>query len=176
MSYNGVKEQLSQARRGRSLSQAELARRSGTSRVTIARLEGGGEQDVRLATIESLCQALGLELAAAPAGGPAAFEARLSRERARAQRVERKLAHARLAARLLVARPRQAGALVSRARSVVDRWERDRLCSDHYLSRWRAMLSGPVALVARRLLNAGEWEDALFQNTPWSFALGPLAS
>jgi hypothetical protein len=58
---------------------------------------------------------------------------------------------------------------------VVDRWERDRLCSRHYISRWRRLLSGPPERVARSLLGPGDWADALFQNTPFSFALEPSA-
>ena len=58
---------------------------------------------------------------------------------------------------------------------MVDRWEREKLCSTHYVTRWRAMLEGPVGRVAQALLEPGEWEDALFQNTPWSFALEPAA-
>jgi hypothetical protein len=54
---------------------------------------------------------------------------------------------------------------------VVDRWGRDRLCSQHYISRWRALLAGPVERVARALIEPSDWTDALFQNTPWSFAL-----
>lgn len=175
MSYKRLREQLKRARREKGLSQAALADSSGTSRVTIARLEGGADQDVRAGTLESLCGALGLELAALPAGLPASFEARLAREAARAQRLERRLAHARLAARLLASRPDRARDLVRRARAGVDRWERDRLCSDHYVSRWRLLLAGPVERVAAALLDPGDWEDALFQNTPWSFALGAKA-
>jgi hypothetical protein len=33
------------------------------------------------------------------------------------------------------------------------------------------MLAGPVEQVARGLLEPGEWTDALFQNSPWAFAL-----
>jgi hypothetical protein len=33
------------------------------------------------------------------------------------------------------------------------------------------MLAGPVERVARALLAPGEWQDALFQTTPWTFAL-----
>ena len=58
---------------------------------------------------------------------------------------------------------------------MVDRWEREGLCSRHYVSRWRAMLARPVERVAQALLEPGEWRDALFQNTPWAFALEPAA-
>ena len=62
---------------------------------------------------------------------------------------------------------------MTRALRVVDRWERDRLCSHHYITRWRRMLRGTVERVAQGLLDPGDWGDALFQNTPWSFALEP---
>jgi transcriptional regulator with XRE-family HTH domain len=169
MRYNGLREQLRRARRARAMSQAALAERSGTSRVTVARLEGRAAQDVRLGTVHSVCEALGLELATLPVGALASFEARLARATVREQQLERRLAHARLAARLLASRPERAKALVRRARAIVDRWERDGLCSEHYISRWRALLSGPVGRVAAGLLDPGDWADALFQNTPWSF-------
>jgi transcriptional regulator with XRE-family HTH domain len=171
MRDSSLRAQLRAARLGRSLSQAELAERSGASRVSIARLEGGSGRDVRLETIARVCAALELRLAALPAA-PATpdAETQLARERDRSSRLERRAAHARVAARLL-ARPRAAVALVARARAVVDRWERERLCSRHYVVRWRALLAGPTGRVARGLLDPGPWQDALFQNSPWAFAL-----
>ena len=161
--------------RARALTQAALAARSGTSRVTIARIEAGSARDVRVGTIASLCEALGLELAAVPAGARPALETLLARERERSRRLDLRRRHAVLAGRLLAARGEEATALVARARAVVDRWERDRLCSRHYVSRWRAALAGPPRRAARALLEPGEWGDALFQNTPWAFALAPAA-
>lgn len=171
MRYSSLGAQVREARRAAGLSQAALAARSGTSRVTIARLEGGVARDVRAGTLQRLCDALGLELRAVPAGAQAMQERRLLREQERARRLQRRLAHAELAARLLTTRRRAANASIARARGVVDRWARERLCSHHYVSRWRAMLAGPVEQVARSLLAPGAWGDALFQNTPWSFAL-----
>jgi transcriptional regulator with XRE-family HTH domain len=158
------------------MSQTALAARSGVSRVTIARLEAGGVQDVRAGTLGRLCEALGLQISAEPAGAAPALATLLAREQDRARRLERRLGHARLAARLLASDRLQARALVARARAVVDRWERSGLCSRHYVSRWRSLLAGPVERVAQRLLDPGEWADALFQNTPWGFALPPLGS
>jgi transcriptional regulator with XRE-family HTH domain len=172
MRYKGLRHQIREVRGAMGLSQAALASRSRTSRVTIARLENGADQDVRVGTLESLCAALDLELRAVPTGQLSALEGRLAREREHVRRLERRLAHARLAARLLGERAAKARQLVRAAQKVVDRWEDDRLCSEHYISRWRAKLSGPIARVAGSLLEHGEWEDALFQNTPWSFALG----
>jgi transcriptional regulator with XRE-family HTH domain len=175
MRYTTLRAQLRTARLRQSLTQAALAARSGTSRVTVARVEAGSAGDARVGTIASLCDALGLELAAVPAGARPALETLLARERERARRLDFHRRHAVLAARLLAARKPQAAALVARARGVVDRWERERLCSSHYVSRWRAMLKGPVERVAQALLEPGEWKDALFQNTPWGFALEPTA-
>jgi transcriptional regulator with XRE-family HTH domain len=156
------------------MTQAELAARSGTSRVTIARLEAGSDRDVRVGTMVSLCDALGLELAAVPGGSRPALETRLARERERARRLDLRRRHAVLAARLLAARRPKAHSLVARARAVVDRWDHEGLCSRHYVSRWREMLAGPVERVAQALIEPGEWRDALFQNTPWAFALEPV--
>ena len=174
MRYSSLREQLRAARRHVGLTQAELAARSGTSRVTIARLEAGSDRNVRVGTIVSLCEALGLELTAV-SGGRAALETRLVREQEKARRLDRRRRHAILAARLLGARRSEARALVARARAVVDRWEGEGLCSRHYISRWRQRLAGPVERVARGLLEPGDWGDALFQNTPWSFALESAA-
>jgi transcriptional regulator with XRE-family HTH domain len=171
MRYSRLRDQLRKARRQHSLTQATLAARSGTSRVTIARLEAGSARDVRVGTVSRVGEALGLEVAAVPLGGEPLLERRLAREQERARRLERRLAHAMLAARLLAARRKEATALVATARAAVGRWERERLCSSHYVSRWKAMLGGPVERVARSLLEPGEWTDALFQTTPWSFVL-----
>jgi transcriptional regulator with XRE-family HTH domain len=170
MRYSRLRADLRRARLEQSLSQAALAARSGTSRVTIARLETGSARDVRVGTISRISAALGFEVAAVPTGAERVLERLLARERESSRRLERRLAHAALAARLLTGR-REASALIRKARAVVDRWERERLCSRHYISRWRAMLAGPVDRVARSLLEPGDWRDALFQNTPWTFAL-----
>ena len=175
MRYTALRAQLRAARRRQALTQGDLAARSGTSRVTIARLEAGCAGDARVGTIASLCEALGLELAAVPVDARPALEKHLARERERGRRLDLHRRHAVLAARLLATPRPQATALVVRARGVVDRWEREKLCSSHYISRWRAILGGPVERVAVALLEPGEWKDALFQNTPWGFALEAVA-
>src|SRR6185295_1283468 len=134
-------DQVRAARRARGLSQSALAERSGTSRVTIARLEAGSDQDFRLGTVIRLCDALGLELALAPhATQAAASDKLLARERERTRRMDRRRRHAVLAAQLLAAPGPKAAAVVRRARACVERWEKESLCSAHYVSRWRAML------------------------------------
>jgi len=170
MSYSDLRARLRVERRRKGLSQADLAARSGASRVTIARMEADSGGDVRAGTLVRLCEALDLSLAVLPAPEPL-LERQLAREREQSRRLRRRLAHARLAARLLSAKRHEGALLVRRALAVVDRWERDGLCSRHYISRWRALLSAPPERVARSLLDPGDWADALFQNTPFSFAL-----
>ncbi len=175
MRYETLRTSLRAARREKGLTQAALAARSGTSRVTIARLEAGSARDVRLGTVASLAGALGLKIAAVPEGAGPALETLLARERERSRRLDLRRRHAVLAGRLLSARGREGRSLVATARGVVDRWEREGLCSHHYVSRWRALLALPAERLALALLDPGEWGDALFQNTPWTFALEPPA-
>jgi len=108
---------------------------------------------------------------ALPRGALAAAETRVERERARAGGLDARRCHAALAARLLAASPKEAAALLRRARAGVDRWERDGLCSAHYITRWRERLTGSPRRAALALLEFDAWTDALLQNTPWSFAL-----
>ena len=176
MRHNQLHAQLRHHRHASGLSQAALAAKSGAGRVTIARMEGGSTQDFRVGTLSRLCEALGLELVALPRGGLPAQETALARERERARRLDARRRHAALAARLLAASAPEAASMLHRARAAVDRWERDRLCSEHYISRWRKALAGPVRQVALELLAFGDWTDALFQNTPWSFALDAPAA
>jgi transcriptional regulator with XRE-family HTH domain len=176
MRYAALHARVRAARREQALTQAALAARSGTSRASIARLESGSAQDIRIGTLARLCEALGLELTAVPHAAQPALETLLAREQERARRLDRRRRHAVLAAHLLAARSGESAAMVRRARACVDRWQRERLCSSHYITRWRAALSGPTARVAQALLENGAWTDALLQNSPWAFALEPAAA
>jgi len=176
MRNNSLHVVLRDARRRKGLSQAALALASGAARITIARLEAGGAGDFRVGTLARLCEALGLELSAAPHHARPAHEALLARESEKVRRLDLRRRHAALAAALLAVAPADAAAMVDRARANVERWQRESLCSEHYVSRWRARLEGPVRTIALRLLEHGEWTDALLQNSPWSFALEPAAA
>lgn len=175
MRYNGLAEPLRVARRRKGLTQSDLAAQSGVSRVTIARLEGASQQELRIGTISRLCGALGLELTAVSRDESSSLEVLLVRERERGHRIDLRRRHAALAARLLQIPRREADGLVRKARGVVDHWEREQICSRHYVSRWRALLKGSRERVSRSLSDPGSWADALFQNSPWSFALVPPA-
>jgi transcriptional regulator with XRE-family HTH domain len=169
---SNISSLLRAARTGKGLTQAALAARSGTSRITVARLEGTAGRDLRVATLARLCGALDLELTALPPRARVTLETRLAREQERCRRLGRRLRHAEVAVRLL-GDPAAGRDLVQKARATVDRWERDRLCSRHYIDRWRALLAGSPARVARGLLDHTAWSDALLQNSPWAFALVP---
>lgn len=162
---------LRAARLARGFTQAGLAAASGTGRVTLARFESGAGSDIRLGTLARACAALSLEVTLAPTGGEALAEVRLAREQERSRRIDARRRHADLAVRLLAMPSDQSAAALRRARTVVDRWERDRLCSAHYIDRWRTRLAGGVRRVALALIDRDDWTDALLQNTPWSFAL-----
>ena len=173
MRYTNLSAQMRVARTQKALSQAQLAERSGTSRVSIARFEAGADQDFRLGTLTRLCDALDLELTAVTPGAQRVAETGLARAQEKVQRLERRHRHAVLAARLLTSPRSRALALIAQARANVERWEYDHLCSEHYIARWRRMLAGRIGRVARSLLRDDEWADALFQNSPWAFALEP---
>ena len=158
MRYNFA-DAIRKARLAKGLSQEALAKASGASRITIARLEAGSEQDFRLGTLQRLCEALDLDLAALPRGSKAAPE--------KVRRLDARRRHAALAAALLALAEEKATELVRQARANAE--------ADKDLSRWRARLEGPVRTVALRLLEHNEHTDALLENSPWAFALEPPA-
>lgn len=159
MRYNFA-EAIREARRRKGLSQDALAQASGASRITIARLEAGSEQDFRLGTLQRLCHALDLELTALPRGAKAAPE--------KTKALDARRRHAALAAALLALPEERAAELVRQARANVD--------ANKHLSRWRARLEGPVRTVALRLLEHNKETDALLAASPWAFALEPEAA
>ncbi len=62
----------------------------------------------------------------------------------------------------------QREALIARARAEVERWRRERLCSEDYIARWDALLGLPVeALASAMACESLEWGTALRQNSPW---------
>jgi transcriptional regulator with XRE-family HTH domain len=52
---------LATLRKGKDLSQSELARRAGIARVTVNRLENGQSDAVTFATVNALAEALGVD-------------------------------------------------------------------------------------------------------------------
>lgn len=64
IAFMSILEDLEAARKASSLTQAELAERSGVNRMTVNRLEAG--LDPRLSTLQELARSLGLELMLVP--------------------------------------------------------------------------------------------------------------
>lgn len=147
------------------LSQAEVARMAGVSRTVLSRLERGTATAVQTDVLDRLFAALEIR--------PVLDEDPLAaRRRARLEqqlRVEKnRTRHLQLALRLAgdghAARP-----LIAQARARVQLWHRHQSCSEFYIERWSEVLRLPSRQLAARMALFGDWEDAMFQNTPWSW-------
>jgi transcriptional regulator with XRE-family HTH domain len=159
-----IKEQ--RARRG--LTQAALAEAAQVSRAVVSRLEQGKPQPVQTDTIERLLKALGVESQAIDRSARDAAR-RLARLEQQNRLVEQRNRHLRLAIEL-ASDERAAPAKVARARERVALWRSQRSCSPFYINRWSRLLALPPRKMAEAMASLGEWEDALFQNSPWSWA------
>lgn len=160
---------LIRARRAeKGLSQKQLAEVARVSRTTLSHVEQGKAPHVQMDVLARIMQALDLapRLAAGGSPDPGRLAARMEHEaRLHAQR-ER---HLRLAVEL-AADARAARGKIARARKVVELWRGKRTCSPYYVRRWTELLALPPSQLARRMASLAEWEDAMFQNTPWSWA------
>ena len=171
---------IKDARRRSGMSQEALAKASGASRITIARLESGSAQDFRVSTLQRLCSALGLELAALPKdsqpGSPVTSpQVPATRKGPPLRQIDARRRHAALAAALLAVNPGDAADMVRQALATVALWEKEDRHGEEHRARWRARLEGSVRTVALRLLEHNAQTDALLANSPWTFALEPEA-
>ena len=151
------------------VAQRELSDRAGVSRAALSRLESGRMNAVRTDTIERLVVAMGRTARLvvgddAPADGGRSEERLRQSLRLAAQR-ER---HLRLALGLCTD-PRAARADIQRAQKQVRVWKARKSCSPRYIERWNRTLAGDPKDVARAMTSFGDWESAMFQNTPWAF-------
>ena len=77
--------------------------------------------------------------------------------------------HLRIALDLVTRPARERDALIAGARSVVERWRREQLCSRDYIDRWSEILALPVREMALRMTSDCDgWGAALRQNSPWA--------
>lgn len=159
---------LKELRGRRGLSQAELAASAQVSRTVVSRLEQGKARAVQTDILDRIFRAVGVDLALVVAPGPG-DERRIARLEQQRKLDENRCRHLRLALRLS-AGDDTAIALVGRARATVDLWKRNRTCSPHYIERWSRLLELPPRRLAQDMAALGEWENALFQNSPWSRA------
>lgn len=80
----------------------------------------------------------------------------------------RLIKHQKLAIELLLMPEVQRQDLIERARSEVQRWRSDRLCSTDYADRWDELLSRSVGDMVKGMCSETlAWGAALRQNSPW---------
>jgi DNA-binding XRE family transcriptional regulator len=148
------------------LSQVELARSAQVSRSIVSRLERGRASVVQTDVLDRLFRALGY----APALGRDTADARrLARSEQRNKLELARSRHLRLALDL-TGDEMAAKALIAKAQARVDLWRQKQSCSPWYIERWEAVLALPPRELARAVASFGAWEDAMFQNSPWSWA------
>ena len=160
---------LVKARRARKgLTQAELARVARVSRTVLSRLECGNANAVQTDVLDRLLKALDFDPRIVD--GPDPGEARKQARRDQQARLElQRDRHLRLAIHL-AAGGKAARPMIERALARVELWRRKRTCSPLYIKRWSKILALPPGKMASAMASLGEWEDALFQNSPWSWA------
>jgi transcriptional regulator with XRE-family HTH domain len=157
---------IKEARLRKGLTQEDLAEKAQVSRAVLSKLEQG-KKPVQSDTLDRLLAALEVRPQIDPTGGEALRKlARLEQE---IKRLERRERHLRLAVRIAEDES-AAAALVARARQRVDLWRRNRSCSPFYIDRWSQALALPPREIAKEMASLGEWEDAMLQNSPWSWA------
>jgi len=153
-------------RRALQMSQEALCAKALVSRAVLSKLESERGDPVQTDVIERLLAALGVTVTVGP--GETASDKALERLRHRQREQERRERHLRLALELC-ANPGKAGSKIRRALRQVDLWEQSRSCSRTYIERWRKVLSLDPRAAALAMTSFGEWENAMYQNSPWSF-------
>jgi transcriptional regulator with XRE-family HTH domain len=158
---------IKEARLRTGLKQEELASKAKVSRAVLSRLEQAQAKAVQSDTLDRLLAALEVSPRVVQSSGDAPRKlARLEHELGRRQQRER---HLRLAVDL-AGDQREAAAKVAQARRRVELWRSNRCCSPFYIERWSKLLAMPPRKLAKAMASLGEWQDAMFQNSPWSWA------
>ena len=81
---------------------------------------------------------------------------------------DRLIRHQKIAIDLLTLPRPDSLRLVKRARSMVERWRAEGLCSADYIQRWSDILRLPVKSMAAAIVSDLDgWGNALRQNSPW---------
>lgn len=161
-------ELIRRQRAKKGLTQAEVARAAKVSRTVLSRLEQGKASAVQSDVLDRLFDALQtkLDVTLAPAVDPARVTARLERERQLDKIKER---HLRLAIEI-AAGGSESSKMIQKAKERVALWRRKESCSPYYIERWARILARSPSEIATTMASLGEWETAMFQNSPWSWA------
>jgi transcriptional regulator with XRE-family HTH domain len=150
------------------LTQSDLARSANVSRSVLSRLERSKALPVQTDILDRLFAALEIEPRVSDNAAPdaARIQARLQQQAKLEQQRNR---HLRLALDLAVD-AQLAQRMIAKARDRVELWRSKRSCSPLYIERWSEILALPPRRMAQTIASLGEWEDAMFQNSPWSWA------
>ena len=137
------------------------------SRAIVSRLEQGPAKAIQTDTLDKLLAALDISPQIGQSSG--AVPRKMVRLEQEIRRREQKERHLRLAISL-GDDASSAAAKMAKARKRVELWRSNRTCSQFYIDRWSRLLALPPRKMAKDMASLGEWEDAMFQNTPWSWA------
>lgn len=81
---------------------------------------------------------------------------------------DRLIRHQHIALDLALQPPSATSGLIQQARSMVNRWRDEGLCSKDYIERWDEILSLPPRKMAATIVSDIDgWGTALRQNSPW---------
>lgn len=153
----------------RGLKQEELANKAKVSRAVLSRLEQQKPQAVQSDTIDRLLAALEVKPPFDQGGGDANTGRKIARLQQELKVRQQRERHLRLAIDL--ADDEQAAAVrIAKAKARVELWRNNRSCSPFYIDRWSQLLAQSPRKLAKEMSSLGEWEDAMFQNSPWSWA------
>jgi len=148
------------------IGQEALCAGAGVSRAVLSKLESQRGEPVQTDVIDRLLAALDAK-ASVSLGEPQHTRAG-ERLRNRLRQEEQRQRHLRVALDLC-ANPKAAAPKIRRALRQVGLWEQRKSCSPHYIEGWRKALSLDPRGVALAMTSFGEWENAMYQNSPWSF-------
>jgi len=158
---------IKKGRMAKGLTQAELARTARVSRTILSKLEQGKPRPVQTDVLDRILHAL--DLTPQLAANSVLEDRRRARMELRTRLDQQRSRHLRLAVDL-ASNTARARRLMAKARNRVELWRSNKTCSPLYIKRWSVMLALPAGQLAKRMASLGEWEDALFQNSPWSWA------
>ena len=151
----------------RGLKQVDLARNAKVSRTVLSRLETGTALAVQTDVLDRIFEVLEVNPTIVDRAAPddSRLRARLEQQRKVEQQRSR---HFRLAIDL-ADNDEAAASMIAKARERVELWRRKATCSPYYVERWSRLLGLPPRKMAKAMASLGEWENALFQNSPWSW-------
>lgn len=159
---------IKERRAAMGLGQQDLCEKANVSRTVLSKLESERGAPVQTDVLDRL--AAGLSAKVIVSFSEPQIEKTEARLQHRIRQGELRQRHLRLALDLC-AHPNQARPRIKRARQQVDLWEQKKSCSHRYIDGWRKALSLPAPRdVALAMTSFGDWEDAMFQNSPWSFS------